>query len=83
MEAHPLTEATLASMRPGLYQSYMELVRDYRQAAFGIYDDTANMERAMAVSDAYYGDWSSLVWLYQQTGKPIMIQNVEVLAKDA
>ncbi len=80
---HPLTEATLASMRPGLYQSYMELVRDYRQAAFGIYDDTANMERAMAVSDAYYGDWSSLVWLYQQTGKPIMIQNVEVLAKDA
>ena len=50
----------------------------YRAAGFGIYDDSANMERAIAVSDAYYGDWSSIVWLYKQTGKPIMIQNAEV-----
>lgn len=74
---HPLTEATLASMRPMLYQRYMEILRAYRESAFGIYDDTADMDRAIAVSDAYYGDWSSIVWLYRQTGKPIMIQNVE------
>ena len=75
---HPLMEATLTSMRPELYRKYREIVDGYRAAGFGIYDDSANMERAIAVSDAYYGDWSSIVWLYKQTGKPIMIQNVEV-----
>ena len=37
------------------------------------------MDRAVVLSDAYYGDGSSVVQLYKQTGKPIMIQNVEVL----
>ena len=78
---HPLMEATLTSMRPDLYRKYMEIVNGYRAAGFGIYDDSANMERAIAISDAYYGDWSSIVWLYKQTGKPIMIQNVEVTAE--
>lgn len=75
---HPLMEATLTSMRAELYQKYMEIVQEYKAAGFGIYDDSANMDRAIAVSDAYYGDWSSIVWLYKQTGKSIMIQNVEV-----
>ena len=34
------------------------------------------LDRAIALSDAYYGDPSSVVHLYKQTGKPIMIQNV-------
>lgn len=42
-----------------------------------IYDGSADLYRAIAWSDAYYGDWSSLVKLYQATGKPIMIQNIE------
>lgn len=75
---HPLMEATLTSMRPELYEKYRRMVEEYRAEGFGIYDDSANMDRAIAVSDAYYGDWSSIVWLYQQTGKPVMIQNVEV-----
>ena len=36
-------------------------------------------ERAIAFSDAYYGDQSSVVELYKKTGKPIMIQNVDIL----
>jgi len=28
----------------------------------------------MALSDMYYGDWSSVVTLYRVTGKPLMIQ---------
>lgn len=71
-------EATLTSMRPELYPKYREMVQEYRTAGFGIFDDSANMDRAIAISDAYYGDWSSIVWLYKQTGKPVMIQNVEV-----
>lgn len=75
---HPLIEATLASMRPQLLQKYLEIVNRYREAGWGIYDDSPNMDRAIAVSDGYYGDWSSVVFLYQKTGKPVMIQNVEV-----
>lgn len=76
---HPLIQATVESMRPQLQKEYRELVEQYRKEGWGIYDDTPDMNRAVALSDAYYGDWSSIVHLYQKTGKPVMIQDVEVL----
>ncbi|MCR4761961.1 MAG: hypothetical protein K5696_00375 [Lachnospiraceae bacterium] len=75
---HPLTGATLNAMRPQLQERYRQLVDSYQAEAWGIYDDSPDLPRAIAVSDAYYGDHSSLVQLYQETGKPIMIQNVYV-----
>lgn len=75
---HPLIKATMESMRPRLWAEYDKLVRTYREEGWGIYDDTADMNRAIGISDAYYGDPSSLVQLYQKTGRPIMIQNVEI-----
>ena len=75
---HPLIEATLISMRPELWERYKAIVDRYRNEAWGIYDDSSELDRAIAVSDAYYGDYSSVVQLYQQTGKPIMIQNCYV-----
>lgn len=75
---HPLMEATIASMRPQLWKDYERLVEQYRSEGWGIYDDTADMDRAIAVCDAYYGDESSLVPLCKEAGKPIMIQNVNV-----
>lgn len=74
---HPLMEATLASMRPQLKERYARIVEGYRVEGWGIYDDSPDLDRAIAVSDAYYGDNSSIVWLYQRTGKPIMIQAVD------
>ena len=75
---HPLIEATLTSMLPSLWEKYKRIIDDYREVGWGIYDDSPELDRAIAISDAYYGDWSSVVWLYKETGKPIMIQNVEV-----
>jgi hypothetical protein len=75
---HPLIKATIESMRPQLWEAYSKIVEQYRNEGFGIYDDTTDMDRAVILSDAYYGDPSSVVQLYQKTGKPIMIQNVEV-----
>lgn len=69
---------TLSSMEPSLLEIYMNMVRDYKAKAFGIYDDTADMHRAIALSDAYYGDGGSVAVLYKETGKPCMIQNVTV-----
>lgn len=75
---HPLIKATIESMRPELWLEYITIVEQYREEGWGIYDDTADMDRAIVLSDAYYGDGSSLVQLYQKTGKPVMIQNVEM-----
>lgn len=76
---HPLLESTLESMRPGLVEEYRNIVDEYRNGKTGIFDDTAELYRAITLSDAYYGDWSSVVELYKHTGKPIMIQNVELI----
>lgn len=70
---HPLIESTISSMRPLLWQEYRKIVEEYKAEDWGIYDDTAEVDRAIIVADAYYGDWSSLVHLFKQTGKPIMI----------
>ena len=75
---HPLIESTMRSMRPEILQKYAMLKDRYLAEGWGIYDETADVDRAVVISDAYYGDGSSVVQLYQQTGKPIMIQNVEI-----
>lgn len=76
---HPLIEATITSMRPNLWKQYQAMVEQYRSEAWGIYDDSPKLERAIGISDAYYGDPSSVVELCKVSGKPIMIQNVAVM----
>lgn len=76
---HPLIPSTIKSMRPQLWAQYAEMVRKYREEGWGIYDDSADMDRAVVLSDAYNGDQSSVVHVYQSTGKPIMLQNVNIL----
>lgn len=76
---HPLMDSTVKSMRPELWEEYSRIVKEYRAAGWGIYDDSADMNRAIQISDAYYGDGSSLVQLYQKTGKPMLLQNPNVI----
>ena len=76
---HPLIGATIRSMRPQLWTEYQRLVRKYQAEGWGIYDASPELNRAIALCDAYYGDCSSLVQLCQKAGKPIMIQDVEIL----
>ena len=78
---HPLFRETLRSMRRKLLDEYDEIIERYRKEAWGIFDDTADMYRAITVSDAYYGDTSSVVELYKQTGKPIMIQDIQIITE--
>ena len=76
---HPLIKATIESMRPQLWQKYQKVVEWYKEEGWGIYDGSPDMDRAIVISDAYYGDWSSIVQLYKETGKPVMIQDVDIL----
>lgn len=76
---HPLMMATIESMRPKLREGYERLVEHYRAEGWGIYDDTVDLDRAIGMSDVYYGDWSSVVQLCQSVGMTVMIQDVEVV----
>lgn len=76
---HPLIENTIKSMRPELLERYLEIKDSYIREDWGIYDDTSELDRAIVLSDAYYGDSSSIVQLYRQTGKAIMIQNMDII----
>lgn len=76
---HPLIEATICSMRPKLWERYQRIVKKYQEEGWGIYDNSADVDRALVLSDAYYGDGSSLTRLFSRLGKPVMIQNVKCL----
>ncbi len=76
---HPLIKATIESMRPQLWLDYKQIEEQYQAEGWGIYDDSVELNRAIALCDAYYGDGSSLVQLCQKAGKPVMIQNVEIV----
>lgn len=75
---HPLNEAVYQSMRPHLLGEYMKIIANYKCEGFGIYDDTPDLHRAVAWSDAYYGDGSSIVSLFEACGKPVIIQVVDI-----
>lgn len=77
---HPLNDSTLDAMLPSIKKEYLSIIRKYQQDSWGIYDDTADLNRAIAVSDAYYGDGGSVPALYRETHKPIMFQNYEMIS---
>lgn len=78
---HPLIEATIQSMGLEGGDEYREIVKNYRAEGWGIYDDTADLDRAIALSDAYYGDRSSVVQLCRERGMPVMVQDVEIVGE--
>lgn len=78
---HPLTGGTMQSMRPALVEEYQKIVAEYKASGSGIFDDTADLHRAVLWTDMYYGDDSSLVYLYGVQGKPIVMQNIGFLTE--
>jgi len=71
---HPLLEGTIKSMRPWLLQEYTEIVNKYKADGYGIYDDSTDLNRAIALSDMYYGDGSSVTLLFEAIGKQVTYQ---------
>ena len=72
---HPLIEATIESMLPHLLIRYKGLQKRFRkefeQTGRGILDLTGDMERAIAISDAYVGEpESSVIDIYSIADKP-------------
>jgi len=76
---HPLSAETYQSMRPHLLAEYEQIVADYRRGGWGIYDDTPDLNRALAMSDALIGDVSSIMSMYNITGKPAMLMDATLV----
>lgn len=77
-----MMKATISSMRPLLWDTFNRIVEKYIEEDFGIYDDSPDLDRAIALADAYYGDSSSVVQLCQSVKMPVMIQNTYVRQGD-
>ena len=73
---HPLMKATFTSMRPQYVAEYCRIEEQYMKEGWGIYDDSPDVSRAIVWADAYYGDDSSVIYLYRKTGKPILVEHM-------
>lgn len=76
---HPLLINTIKNLAPWLREGYLRRIRRFQEEGWGIYDDTSDPNLAMALSDGYYGDNSSLLTVYRETGKPILLQDASIL----
>ncbi|MCR4694714.1 MAG: hypothetical protein K5773_05295 [Pseudobutyrivibrio sp.] len=76
---HPLMEGTFKSMEPENYHRYLDIKNKFIGEKIGIYDDTPDIEVAIAFSDAYIGTSNSSVpSLFFATGKEIFITNINI-----
>ncbi len=78
---HPLMENTLHTMRPELAQGIHEIIGTFKEQEWGIFDETDDLYRAIAWSDACLTNESSLAWLYLASGKPFTILDANWLLK--
>lgn len=75
---HPLIKATIESMRPDLWREYQKIVERYKRGDWGIYDDTADVDRALCLADGMLSDPSSLVTLFQAAGKAVLLSEMDI-----
>ena len=68
----------LRRSRPEAWPGYRDLMQEYREGGWGIYDDSPDAERAVRFCDAYYGDGSAMANRCHVLKKPVMIQNVNI-----
>lgn len=70
---HPLIKSTMKTMRPELLGAYEAMEKKFVLEKIGIYDLTPDSNRAIAATDAFMGDYSSMCGLYGMLGKPIFL----------
>ena len=81
---HPFVLSTIKKTTPQLAYKFEDIIKAFKRSGMGIYDDTHDLHRAIARTDAYYGDHSSVLYMYALTGKPALIgkHNVLTVAND-
>ena len=76
---HPLMESTFVSMRAEYKPIYDALKKYFIESNLGIYDDTPDIAKTIALCDAYIGDSrTSVTALFGVAGKPLFILNNDI-----
>lgn len=78
--AYPLSgagDSIIRSIAPELLEEYWQIVREYQQEGWGIYDDSCGAGRAIMWSDVYYGDQGCLCTSCMDAGKEVIFQKYE------
>ncbi len=73
---HPLIQQTLSAFQenPQFIEQYKKRVDKFSALDNGIYDDTPDLHRSLAISDAYIGSAkSSVLKLYSESNKPFYL----------
>lgn len=70
---HPLMKPTIMAMRPQYIEEYGRFQKNYIDQALGIYDRTQDYRIAFSVADVLYSDPSSLITIWQTTGKEVHV----------
>lgn len=74
---HPVMQKVLSHVSEEWGNRYQRILNTYRAAGWGICDETENIERAVENCDIYYGEMNAIIQAFQNTGKPIVISEME------
>lgn len=69
---HPLLEATIKSMRPNKWEQFIEMKNYFVSFPNFILDNTKDALMSIQCSDLLISDYSSIVFSYLITGKPVI-----------
>ncbi|MDR0920545.1 MAG: hypothetical protein LBM93_15065, partial [Oscillospiraceae bacterium] len=61
---------------PQIMQEYNDIVLKFRLEKCIIFDDSLDLDKAIALSDIYYGDYSVVAERFQSTNKRVIIWNM-------
>lgn len=74
----PRVREVMRKTKPGVFQKYRDILQEYIDADWGIYDESSDADRAVRCCDAYYGDTGRTANLCWNQKKPVMFQDVTV-----
>lgn len=80
---HPLSIETATALNPDILERYLETIAQFKELDNAIYDESPDPHVAIALADAYIGDWSSLVTMFGVTGKPVFVRDVTLQEKSS
>ncbi|WP_040328487.1 CDP-glycerol glycerophosphotransferase family protein [Clostridium ihumii] len=69
---HPLTDITLATMRPNVINNFMKLEQKIQDTQLISIDINKDVYDSISLSDALISDYSSIMFQYMITGKPVL-----------
>lgn len=73
------TDKILTVADKQLAKSYQELVEQYQKEGWGIYDASPDLERAVSIADAFYGDSCRAIQMCRKEGLPVMVQDIDII----